>query len=178
MIIKSFETKKIELDKNKFILLYGQNNGLKNETLKNLIKKEEEVFNYDEKEILDKTNSFLEQIFSRSLFEKEKTIIVNRATDKILEIIDKIDLKKIVDLKIIILANNLEKRSKLRVFFEKHKIYLCIPFYPDNQQTLSKISYNFFKEHKITISSENINLIVNKCNGDREILQNELIKIK
>ncbi len=178
MIIKSFETNKIELDKNKFILLYGQNNGLKNETLKNLIKKEEEVFNYDEKEILDETNSFLEQIFSRSLFEKEKTIIVNRATDKILEIIDKIDLKKIVDLKIIILANNLEKRSKLRVFFEKHKIYLCIPFYPDNNQTLSKIAYNFFKECKIVISSENINLIISRCNGDRENLQNELNKIK
>ena len=178
MIIKSFETNKIELDKNKFILLYGQNNGLKNETLKNLIKKKKEAFNYDEKEILDESNSFLEQIFSRSLFEKEKTIIINRATDKILEIIEKIDLKKIEDLKIVILANNLEKRSKLRVFFEKHKIYLCIPFYPDNNQTLSNIAYNFFKECKIVISSENINLIISKCNGDRETLQNELNKIK
>ena len=103
---------------------------------------------------------------------------LTRDLDKILEIIDKIDLKKIVDLKIIILANNLEKRSKLRVFFEKHKIYLCIPFYPDNNQTLSKIAYNFFKECKIVISSENINLIISRCNGDRENLQNELNKIK
>ena len=178
MITKFFETDKIELDKNKFILLYGQNNGLKYETIKNLIKTKEGVFNYDEKEILDETNSFLEQIFSKSLFEEEKTVIINRATDKILEIIEKIDLKKIDDLKIIILANNLEKRSKLRVFFEKHKIYLCIPFYPDNNQTLSKIAYNFFKECKIVISSENINLIISKCNGDRETLQNELNKIK
>ena len=178
MIIKSFETNKIELDKNKFILLYGQNNGFKNETLKNLIKAKKEVFNYDEKEILDNSYSFFEQIISRSLFENEKTIIVNRATDKILKIIEEIDLKKIDDVNIIILANNLEKKSKLRFFFEKHKIYLCIPFYPDNNQTLSKITYNFFKEFKIIISSENINLIVSKCNGDREILQNELIKIK
>ena len=178
MIIKSFEINKIKLDKNKFILLYGQNNGSQKETLKNLIKSKKGVFNYDEKEILDDSNSFLEQIISQSLFEEEKTIIINRATDKILKIIEEIDLKKIDDLKIIILANNLEKRSKLRVFFEKHKIYLCIPFYPDNQQTLSKIAYNFFRECKIIISSENINLIINKCNGDREILQNELIKIK
>ena len=178
MIIKSFEINKIKLDKNKFILLYGQNNGSQKETLKNLIKSKKGVFNYDEKEILDDSNSFLEQIISQSLFEEEKTIIINRATDKILKIIEEIDLKKIDDLKIIILANNLEKRSKLRVFFEKHKIYLCIPFYPDNQQTLSKIAYNFLRELKIMISSENINLIVNKCNGDREILQNELIKIK
>ena len=178
MIIKSFETNKIELDKNKFILLYGQNNGFKNETLKNLIKAKKEVFNYDEKEILDNSYSFFEQIISRSLFENEKTIIVNRATDKILKIIEEIDSKKIDDVNIIILANNLEKKSKLRLFFEKHKIYLSIPFYPDNNQTLSKITYNFFKEFKIIISSENINLIVSKCNGDREILQNELIKIK
>ena len=178
MIIKSFEINKIKLDKNKYILLYGQNNGSQRETLKNLIKSKKGVFNYDEKEILDDSNSFLEQIISRSLFEEEKTIIISRATDKILKIIEEIDLKKIDDLKIIILANNLEKRSKLRVFFEKHKIYLCIPFYPDNQQTLSKIAYNFFRECKIIISSENINLIINKCNGDREILQNELIKIK
>ncbi len=178
MIIKSFEINKIKLDKNKYILLYGQNNGSQRETLKNLIKSKKGVFKYDEKEILDDSNSFLEQIISRSLFEEEKTIIINRATDKILKIIEEIGLKKIDDLKIIILANNLEKRSKLRVFFEKHKIYLCIPFYPDNQQTLSKIAYNFFRECKIIISSENINLIINKCNGDREILQNELIKIK
>ena len=178
MIIKSFETNKIELDKNKFILLYGQNNGFKNETLKNLIKGKKEVFNYDEKEILDNSYSFFEQIISRSLFENEKTIIVNRATDKILKILEEIDSKKIDDVNIIILANNLEKKSKLRLFFEKHKIYLSIPFYPDNNQTLSKITYNFFKEFKIIISSENINLIVSKCNGDREILQNELIKIK
>ena len=178
MIIKSFEINKIELDQNKLVLLYGQNSGFKNETLKNLIKTKKEVFNYDEKEILDDSYSFLEQIISRSLFEEEKTIIIKRATDKILKIIEEIDLKKINDLKIIILANNLEKRSKLRVFFEKHKIYLCIPFYPDNNQTLSKIAYNFFKEFKIVISSENINLIISKCNGDRETLQNELNKIK
>ena len=178
MLVKSYEVDKVNLDKNKFILLYGQNNGFKNETLKNLIKANKEVFNYDEKEIIDNSYSFLEQIISRSLFEEERTIIINRATDKLLKIIEEINLKKIDDVKIIILANNLEKKSKLRVFFEKHKIYLCIPFYPDNNQTLSRIAYNFFKEFKIIISSENINLIVSKCNGDREILQNELIKIK
>ena len=178
MLVKSYEVDKVNLDKNKFILLYGQNNGFKNETLKNLIKSNKEVFNYDEKEIIDDSYSFLEKIISRSLFEEEKTIIINRATDKLLKIIEEIDLKKIDDIKILILANNLEKRSKLRVFFEKHKIYLCIPFYPDNNQTLTRIAYNFFKEFKIIISSENISLIVSKCNGDREILQNELIKIK
>ena len=34
------------------------------------------------------------------------------------------------------------------------------------------------KNIKISISSENINLIVNKCNGDRKVLLNELSKIE
>ncbi|MDA9650758.1 DNA polymerase III subunit delta, partial [Candidatus Pelagibacter sp.] len=62
--------------------------------------------------------------------------------------------------------------------FEKNKKYVCSAFYPDTEQTLSKIAYNFLKEKKISISSANINLIVNRCNGDRETLSNELNKIE
>jgi len=53
-----------------------------------------------------------------------------------------------------------------------------VPFYPDNEQTLSKLTYNFFKNKNISISQANINLIINKCNGDRETLINELNKIE
>ena len=79
---------------------------------------------------------------------------------------------------IIIDADNLEKKSKLRNLFEKEKSFLCVPFYPDTQETLIKITYNYFKEKKIIISQSNINLIVNKSNGDRGILKNELKKIE
>ena len=95
--------------------------------------------------------------------------------------INKIDLdknKNIEDVTIIINADNLEKRSKLRSFFEKDKNYICVPFYPDNEQTLSKLTYNFLKEKNLTMSTANINLIVNKCNGDRGALLNELNKIE
>lgn len=77
MIIKSFEIDKINLDRNKFILFYGKNQGLKNEAIKKLIKKDRQVFSYDEKEILDNEESFIENILSKSLFEKEKIIIIN-----------------------------------------------------------------------------------------------------
>ncbi len=178
MIIKSSDISKIKLNTNKFILLYGQNDGFKNQTLKNLIKEKKEILNYDEREILDNSNIFLEQIFSKSLFEEEKTLVIKRASDKILKIINEISSKQIDDLEIIILSDNLEKKSKMRVFFEKHKIYACIPFYPDNDQILSKIAYDFFRKIKIVVSSENINLIINRCNNDREILYNELSKIE
>ena len=178
MIIKSFEIDKINLDRNKFILFYGKNEGLKNEAIKKLIKKDRQVFSYDEKEILDNEESFIENILSKSLFEKEKIIIIKRATDKLLLIIEKLSTKNFDDVAIIINAESLEKKSKLRSFFEKNKELVCVPFYPDNDQTLSKLAYNFLRDKKISISPSNINLIVNKCSGDREALINEIQKIE
>ena len=178
MIIKFFELSKINLNKYKLILFYGKNQGLKNIAINNLIKNKNEISNYDEKDILDNQNNFLENIFSKSLFEKDKTIIVKRVTDKIVKIIEELSTKNLEDTIIIINAGSLEKKSKLRSFFEKNKKCICVAFYPDNDQTLSKLTYNFLKEKNISISPENINLIVNKCNGDRESLTNELLKIE
>ena len=178
MIIKSFELKKINFEINKFILFYGKNNGLKNEAIDILIKEKNKISNYEEKEILDNEQNFIENILSKSLFEKEKFIVIKRATDKILKIIEILHSKNLEDTTIIINSDNLEKKSKLRSFFEKDKKLVCIPFYPDNEQTLSKLTYNFFRDKKISISTSNINLIVNKCSGDREALINELQKIE
>ena len=178
MIIKSYETNKINFEKNKFVLFYGKNEGFKNEVTNNLIKNKDNIVKYEEKEILENVNDFIESILSKSLFESEKIIIIKRVTDKILKIIDEVDSKNFEDIKIIFNADNLEKKSKLRSLFEKDKKYICVPFYPDTDQTLSKLTYNFFQKKKILISPSNINLIVNKCNGDREILLNELNKIE
>jgi DNA polymerase-3 subunit delta len=177
MIIKSFEINKINLDLNNLFLLYGKNNGFKNEFTKNIIKKKNNVFNYEEKDILDNQDSFIEDLLTKSLFDDQKIIIIKRSTDKILNIIENILSKRIKDI-IILNADNLEKKSKLRSFFEKDKELICIPFYPDNEQTLSKLAYNFFKKKNIAISQANINLIINKCNGDREALLNELNKVE
>ena len=177
MILKSYEVSKIDLKINKINLFYGKNNGLKNEVT-NLILKKKDVTVYEEKEIIDNSNIFLENIFSKSLFENEKTVIIKRATDKILKILDQIIDRNIDDITIIVNADSLEKKSKLRSFFEKSKKYICIAFYPDNEQSLAKLTYNFLKEKNISISPANINLIVNKCNGDREVLLNELNKIE
>ena len=178
MILKSYEINKINQNINHFILFYGKNEGLKNEALNILVKNKKNISNYEEKEILDNENVFIENILSKSLFEEEKIIVIKRATDKILKIIEILHLKNLDDTSIIINSDNLEKKSKLRSFFEKDKKLVCVPFYPDNDQTLSKLAYNFLREKKISISSSNINLIVNKCSGDRETLVNELQKIE
>jgi DNA polymerase-3 subunit delta len=178
MIYKSSEINKIDKNLTHIILFYGKNQGLKNEALNLLINNKDNIFNYDEKEILDNENSFIETILSKSLFDPQKFIIIKRATDKILKTMEILNLKNLEDTTIILNSDNLEKKSKLRSLFEKEKTLVCVPFYPDNDQTLSKLTYNFFREKKISISSSNINLIVNKCSGDRETLINELRKIE
>ena len=178
MILKSFEINKINKKINQLILFYGKNNGLKNEALSALIKNESNIQNYEEKEILDNENKFIENILSKSLFEKEKFIVIKRTTDKILKVIETLHLKNLEDTTIIFNSDNLEKRSKLRSLFEKDKKLVCVPFYPDNDQTLSKLAYNFLSNKKISLSPSNINLIVSKCSGDREALINELQKIE
>ena len=180
MIIKSYKIKDIDINKNKFILFYGVNEGLKREEILKLIIKEkkENISKYEEKEILENSENFLSSIFSKSLFENKKIIIVNQASDKIINLITEIIEKDISDISIILNANNLEKKSKLRNFFEKNKETICTAFYADTNSTLLVYAQNFLLENNIKLSQENLNLIVNKCNGDRGNLKNELEKIK
>lgn len=180
MIIKSYELKKLNLDKNKYILFYGANEGAKTEEINRLklLNKDKTFINYDEKEILENSENIYNNIFSKSLFENKKIIIINRTTDKLLKIIEDVLEKNFEDIYLIFISENLEKKSKLRSLFEKKKELTCIAFYPDTTDTLSRVAHDFFRERKILISQADINLIVNKCNGDRGILKNELSKIE
>ena len=180
MIIKHYELKDNLKEKISFFLLYGQNSGLIeefiNKDLKPVISKN--VFKYDELEILSNVNDFKEGVFNKSFFENDKLIIVNRASDNILDIVKEISEKKDKDLKFILRAGNLEKKSKLRNFFEKSKDLIIIPFYEDNYQSLIVLAQKFFKENKIKISTQNINYIIENSKGNRINLKNELEKIK
>ena len=179
MIIKSFDYKKINLEINKIILFYGKNEGAKNEIISSLFdEKNTEIKNFDEKEILDNSSIFIENIQSKSLFEPIRIIQIKRASDKICKLLEEIGSKNLEDISLIINAGILEKKSKLRSYFEKSKEYACVPVYPDTNETLSRLTLNFFKKEKIPISQANINLIVNKSSNDRQILLNELQKIK
>ena len=178
MIIKSFEINKINLTLNNLFLFYGKNEGFKNEVTKNILKNKSNILNYEEKEILENEDNFVENLLTKSLFDDEKIIIIKRATDKMIKVLEQITEKNIEDIKIILDADVLEKKSKLRSFFEKDKTLVCVPFYPDDDHTLSKLAYNFLRDKKISISPSNINLIVNKCSGDRATLINELQKIE
>ena len=180
MIVKAFEIKKINLDKTRLFLFYGENEGYKNEIIKKRFEKNypNQIYRYDEKEIIDKKNDFFYSILSKSFFDNKKLIIISRVTDKIRDIIEEVISTNITDVTIILSANILEKKSKLRSFFEKEKNTICIPFYSDTNETMSNLSLNFFKKKEISISQETINLIVERCRGNRENLYNELEKIE
>ena len=178
MIIKSFEIDKKKFNDQNFFLVYGENEGHKKEIIQVIKNKlERDVESYDETQILNNNESFYEKVFNQSLFEKEKIIIINRCTEKIYELIENILEKNISDVKIILNANVLEKKSKLRNLFEKDKKLIVIPTYKDNSITLIEIAKKFFYNYKISISHETINLLVSRCNGDRGHLKSELDKI-
>ena len=180
MIHKVFEINKINLKKYNLFLFYGENEGYKNEIIKNNFEKNypNKIYRYDEKEILEKKDDFFNSILSKSFFENEKLIIISRASDKLKDIIEEISLKTIEDIKIICSSNILEKKSKLRNFFEKDKNAVSMAFYADNSQTLKFIADNFFKKKKLFISQQTINLLIERCKGNRENLNNELQKIE
>ena len=182
MILKSYNLEKSlkTLEKYKIFLFYGENEGLKKEIIESNFKNNypKKTFYYDESEVLNNKSNFFEEILSKSFFENEKLIIISRSTDKITSIIEEILEKKIDDLVLILNSGSLEKRSKLRLLFEKNKEIICIAFYEDNNQTLSSIASQFFRNNKIQISQQAINLIINRCRGDRQNLKNELNKIE
>ena len=180
MIIKSFELTKIKLSNYKFYLFYGNNEGLKEETIKNFFEKnyQNKIHRYEEKEILDDVGNFFNVVLTKSFFDNEKLIIINRATDKIRELVEELIEKNPEDIKIILNSKNLEKKSNLRKSFEKEKLIITVPFYEDNNQTLNSIVSLFFRNKKIPISQQLINVLVERSRGDRKNLKNELQKIE
>tara|TARA_Y100000590_G_scaffold250639_1_gene281532 strand:- start:3558 stop:4553 length:996 start_codon:yes stop_codon:yes gene_type:complete len=179
MIIKSFNLSDIKKTSSVFYLLYGHNEGYKNEVIYNFFLKnfKGEVIKYDENQILENKDNFYETCLHESLFESEKIVQISRVTSKLFEIIKELTEKKIYNKKIILNSDLLEKKSKIRQLFETEKNLVCIPFYQDNDFSLFKIASEFFKKNNISLSSENINLIIEKCSGDRKNLQNEMDKI-
>ena len=180
MILKSFEISKLKLNQHNFFLFYGDNEGLKEETIKNLFEKNylDKIHRYEEKEILDNKNDFFNGVLTKSFFDDEKLIIINRTTDKIKETIESLIEKNPQDIQIILNSKNLEKKSILRKFFEKEKEVICAAFYEDNNQTLNSIISQFFRNKKISISQQLINILIERSRGDRKNLNNELAKIE
>lgn len=180
MLIKLIELDKINLLEKKIILFFGKNEESKFEQINLIIKKKKNssVIKLTEKDIFENIETFFESTASKSFFDTEKIIIINQVTDKILIIIEKITKVFLEDVIIIINAEQLDKKSKLRNFFEKNKDYISVPFYPDSRETIYKFAYNFLKKKNILISQSDLNILISRCNDERSVLKKELEKIE
>ena len=180
MIIKSFELEKLVSSNLNIHLIYGNNEGIKQDIIRNFYTKnyQGEVLKYDEQEILNNKDEFISGLLTKSLFESEKLIIISRGTDKLSNIIIELLERKEIESKIIIKCSNLEKKSKLRNLFEKENQLICTPVYEDDTRSLNFIINNFLKDNKLNLSQETKNILIERSNGDRINLKNELSKLK
>ena len=178
MISKFYEINKFK-NKINFFLFYGENEGQKIDVIQSIFKEftKKNTFKYSEKDVIENKQILFENIYSKSFFENEKLILIYDVTDRITDLIEKIISDKVDDIVIILIAKRLDKKSKIRNYFEKEKIALIVPFYEDTPQTLLSIAKKILFENKINLSSENINLIIERSQGDRINLKNELQKI-
>ena len=179
MIFKTYLIEKNIYQINKdFFLFYGENIGLKKE-LKNKIKnkfKNSEIISYDQSEILQNNQVLFRELGNLSLFDKEKIFFLENTNDKILSLVKDI-VDKFNSTRVILFADVLEKKSKLRIFFERDNNCGIAACYPDNEITIKKI----IQEKLAGLSGLNtsiINLIAEKCNLDRAKVQNEITKIE
>jgi len=178
MISKYYEIQKFK-NKTNYFLFYGENEGQKQDVIQANFGQftKENTYKYSEKDVIENKQIFFENIYSKSFFENEKLILISDVSDKILNLIEEIIPSNINDVVIILTTKRLDKKSKLRNYFEKEKTALIIPFYEDTPQTLLSIAKKILIENKINLSSENINLIIERSQGDRINLKNELQKI-
>ena len=179
MIFKNFQLNKLNFDNYNLYLFYGKNEGFQNEIIQEYFIKnfKGEIIKYDENEVLNNNQIIIEEILNKSLFCEKKILIVSKTTDKSVKIIEEVLDKNFSDIKIIYKSGTLEKKSKLRNFFEKNNKTVIVPFYEDDTNSLLPIINNFIKKNEIRISRESINLLIDRANGSRDSLYKELEKI-
>ena len=180
MIIKSFELDKLNSYDFNLHLIYGNNEGIKEDIINNKYLKDfsGEVLKYEEQELLNSKDEFISSLSTKSLFETHKLIIVSRCSDKLTNLLAEILENEITETKIIIKSSNLEKKSKLRNLFEKEKKVVCTPVYEDDIRSLNSVINIFLREQNFNLSQEIKNILIERSKGDRINLKNELIKLK
>ncbi|MBD1157886.1 DNA polymerase III subunit delta [Pelagibacterales bacterium SAG-MED17] len=180
MIIKSFEIDKLNNSDSNFHLIYGNNEGIKQDLINNIYLKnyEGDILKYDEHEVFNNIDEFISNLLTKSLFGDKKIIIISRATDKLYTLINDLLDREIIETKIIIKSSSLEKKSKLRNLFEKEHQLVCTPVYEDDVRALNLVIQNFLKGNNLSLSQEIKNILIERSKGDRINLKNELSKLK
>lgn len=179
MIYKSFIVEEnIDILKNNLTLVYGENLGLIQDIKQKVVEKNSrnKILIFDQSDILSNENLFLNEILNISLFEEKKIFFINNASDKIFKILTS-NLNNLNNNEVYLFSGMLEKKSKLRIFFETEKNASVIPCYQDNEIALKRLILKNLKDYK-GLNSFNLNMILNHSNNERTKLKNEINKIR
>lgn len=179
MIIKSYLFEKdVKKNDNKFFLFYGENLGLKKELKKKIqdTYDKAELTNFTQEDLTKNEKIFYEQFLNISLFSNLKIFFIDNVSDKILEIIQDLENKS-DNQKIYLFAGILDKKSKLRNYFEKSKEMIIVPCYNDNEITIRSKIAERLKDYQ-GVNNQSINVIINSTGLDRMRVSNELDKIE
>ena len=180
MILKSFEVENNikNILKFKFILIYGENIGLKDTLKKNIINsnKTSDLVNLYQDDIIKNKNIIADEVKNVSLFTKDKLIILNQINEKIFSEIENL-INSEEDIRLIIFGEMLDKKSKLRNLFEKNSKLAIVPCYNDSDITLRNLVHNELKDFK-NLNLDKINKVLTYSNLNRKNIINNLEKIK
>lgn len=178
MIYKSFLVENnIEILKNNLILFYGENFGLK-ENFKNLIKEKNKniiVKNLFQEDFIKNKEIIYNEILNGSLFDEKKIFFLNNCNDKILEFVKEIETK-LNSNKICIYSEILDKKSKLRNYFEKSEFCDVVACYEDTEINIKKFLQTKLKSFS-GVTPQILNIFLENCGLDRVKLNNELQKV-
>jgi len=157
-------------------LFYGDNEGLKKVFKESLKKKSQtKTLLLFQEDIIKNQDLLLNEVFNKSLFNEKKTIFIEQADDKILKIVE--NFEKLEDVEIFLFASALNKKSKLRSFFEKSKIFGISPCYEDNVITIRKIIQEKLRKFQ-GLTPEIIEYIIQNTGLNRYKINNEIKKIE
>ncbi len=178
MIYKSYILEQnINAIKEKIVLFYGENLGLKNDLKTKIINNNNnsEILRYTQEDLIKNEHILINEIENISLFEKSKIFFIENVSDKLLTLIQETE-NIISDRRIFLFADFLDKKSKLRGYIEKSKNCACVPCYEDSEINFKKL-INLKLNGYSGLSPYNINLIIEHTNLNRTKLNNELEKI-
>jgi DNA polymerase-3 subunit delta len=179
MIIKSFSINYEKLFSDyKINLIYGENFHLKTEILNKLtqiFKKNEFKAKFIKEDELLKDIEILDNYLNQdSLFGEKEILIIQEASDKLLDYINFSEIDK----KLILVANNLTKKSSLRNKAEKEKIISCIACYEDDEKTLQSLLRNGLTKLGIKVPYEAIDQLFNINKLNRNDINSGLEKLE
>ena len=179
MIIKSFSINYEKLFSDyKINLIYGENFHLKTEILNKLtqiFKKNEFQTKFIKEDELLKDIEILDNYLNQdSLFGEKEILIIQEASDKLLDYINFSEIDK----KLILVTNNLTKKSSLRNKAEKEKIISCIACYEDDEKTLQSLLRNGLTKLGIKVPYEAIDQLFNINRLNRNDINSGLEKLE